>query len=510
MKAIPFEESKRMPRLTHSSLAVIHPTHTYSPKKQRESPVDLNVKASPARLNRRKVRMPMLDTHLNSPPTLHQQTATTQFTKQSHTTDTSAKKKPTRGKSVSSKQKKITSVQTSQNNKRLKNGKTVAKKIFAAAKERQVKTEKLKKEDSKRPQTVSELYKGINLKSHIMRLYVELMKCPAQKPPENIHIKDFTNFVKCITPDIYENDIKDVFYYLASSKNKSETEEKLFVLPNELGKKYDEYIAEEENLKGLLSVGGLKARSYELHQKIENWKRNYPQRKTMHANNKIKSDSIISKLKLLEENTMLEKAEISKRIVAFNKFIEEKKELAWELKAVMRFLETVSNFSLKDLRRYLENEAIRKLAEFSLLKSFIEQVKQRCILDGNNFSLYDIPDVILSLKYGQTEYNLVINFVKKLKKAFVAMKRASGQTEQIADEDVVPLSLLDETFTRMHYHQEKREHLMNRLLSTCETEVSSKKANLSVSKERILDIIESNPCTPVSYTHLTLPTNREV
>jgi hypothetical protein len=333
------------------------------------------------------------------------------------------------------------------------------------------------------------------------------MNWTEEKCPDKIYMKDFMTFIKHIASDVYENEVKDAFYYLAKSNEE-------FILTNDLGKRYDTYKAKEENLKGMLSVGTLKARRYELRQKAMNWNKNYPQHKMTHNTYKDKCNSILNKLKALLEETMLEKSKLNKRIKVFEDFQEEQRQCIWELKTLMQILSNVSpasNLSLKELKRHLENESIKKLAEFSLLRSFIEQIKKRCALDGNNFSFYDVPDIILNLKYGKTEYNLVIQFTKKLKDEYLEMKKASGREGELNEEDVVPLTLLDETFTRIRYKQERIEQYMNNLLLNCEIEVNEKKADLHATKERIIEIIEGNTIVNYLNTHIdTLHTNRKL
>ena len=479
-----------MVTLINEGLGVIHPIHSYSPKKLKELPVDLKVESSPARLNQREPHIPVLDTHLSTSP-IKQQTAATELTTK-RSTSTISKRKPTRDKSTSGKKQVV-----DKRSKRVKSGKIVVEKIFGVVRKKQI--EKPKKTDTvKKPQTISELYKDISLKSHIVRLYIEVMKYPAEKAPDKIYIKDFMTFIKHIAPDVYENEVKDAFYYLAKSNEE-------FILPDELGKKYDAFKAEEENLKGMLSVGTLKARRYELHKKVADWNKNYPQQKAIYNNYENKCGLILNKLKALLEEIMLEKPELNKRIKAFEDFQEERRQCMWKLKTLIQIINSISpssNLSLKDLKRHIENKNIRKLAEFSLLRSFIEQIKKRCVLDGNNFSFYDVPDVILSLKYGKTEYNLIIQFTKKLKDEYLEMKKALGKEGELNEEDIVPLTLLDETFTRIRYKQERTERYMNNLLSDSETEVNEKKADLHATKQRVIEIIEGNII--VNYLNMRL------
>ena len=149
---------------------------------------------------------------------------------------------------------------------------------------------------------------------------------------------------------------------------------------------------------------------------------------------------------------MLEKEELDRRTSSFYDLLDKKRGLRWQFKTIMKFLSTIpvsSVMSLKDSTRHLENLAVQKMAEISLLKGFIEQVKQRCTIHGKFFSFYDVPDVILSLKYGKREYGLIVKFLKKCKEAFLEIKNAENEVAQITDDDVVPLAILDETLSKI-------------------------------------------------------------
>ncbi len=408
---------------------------------------------------------------------------------------------------------------------RIANGKKVTKTLFE--KVRAIAQKKSAKvEDAKRPQTVKELYANISVRSHILKVYVEVMQLPGGKPPEKILIKDYIFLFKRLGLEIYEKDIKDSFYYLAKEtapelraakerekekekerdkdKEKSKFgedkwEEKLFLLPSELGRMYDEYVAEEENLKGVLNVHMLKTRNYELQVKLSYWKSTEDKRKELDGSYEKKEKFILGKLKEFAESTMLEKEELDRRASSFYDLLENKRNLQWELKILMKFLSgipTAGVIALTDMKRYLENTAIQKAANFSLLKSLIDRVKKECALHGKFFSFYDVPDVIIKLKYSKREYDLVMQFLNRTKEAYLAFKRqkTEGQTEpvQITDDDLVPLAILDDTLAQMRYKQDHREEFVNKVIFECEAELGAKKQKLDVTNDRIMQTIENN------------------
>ena len=135
---------------------------------------------------------------------------------------------------------------------RLNNGKKILEVIFNKAREKAAKPiKKIENENLKKRLTLIEFYKSLTLKSHIVKLYVELMQCPMGRPPDKIHIKDFILFTRRIYDGLEYDDIKDAFIYLAKTgeignvnqvKENQVKEDKLFIFIEDLTQRYDEYI----------------------------------------------------------------------------------------------------------------------------------------------------------------------------------------------------------------------------------------------------------------------------
>jgi len=421
----------------------------------------------------------------------------------------STKKKPSQkiAKVASKKQSKLVPPQKkkagSWSDIRLSNGETTAHRLFDRIRKKHSKEEddNVQKEDKKH-KSVMESYKDIILKSHIMKVYIETMESSISKPPHKIYIKDFMQFAKRIASDIYENDVKDAFYYLSkgvamklSGGFKEGEEEKLYITSDELKKKYDEYIAKEENLKGVLSSRGLRNMSYDLHKKIDGWKASLVNQKVVDNYYKKKTESILRRLDELSRMTMLQKGEIDKATSDFYDLLEKKNKCQWRYKTCMKFLATVSLagvFSLKGFKRNLDNYTIHKLSQLSLLKYFSDQIKSRCGIKEKSFSFFDIPDLILTQKYGKNEYNRVIKFINKVKVIFLEEKRSQGKLAQVTETDLVPLALLDETLSKLKYKKESKSEWLNEIVKECDNEVEVKKDKLSITSERIAATIENN------------------
>ena len=333
-----------------------------------------------------------------------------------------------------------------------------------------------------------------------MRYYAKVIHCPMGRPPDRIYIKEFIQFGKAIAPEVYENSIKDTFYYLyremaMHSISKDNDEEKQFVTAEDLGRRYDEYIAEQENLKGVLSIHTLKSRNYELHQKVAYWKSTLPNQPSACDRIKLRTEFILEKIQEFINKNMISKVEIEQQQSLFYDLLDRRKGLQWEFKTIMKFLSMIPQsgiLSLGDLKRYLENRRMQKSMKISLVRTFILQVRQRCSLDGQSFSFFDIPDLILHMKYNKNEYDLILKYVNKLKELFLESKRANGKIDQVTDEDMVPFSLLDATLTKVRHDQEEKKECLVKFVNSCEKEVEMKKAKLTVTKERIMNTIENN------------------
>ncbi len=356
-----------------------------------------------------------------------------------------------------------------------------------------------KKSSPPQHQTVKELYDSISIRSPVLRIYAETMQVPGGKPPEKIFLKDYFQLFRRLGLEIYEKDMKDSFYLMAKGEQ-GKTEEKMFVQASELGRRYDEYVAEEENLKGVLNVHVLKTRNYELQLKLQFWKETADQRKELDRSYQQKEEYILSRLKEFAENTLLEKDELTRQSSDFFALLENKRTFAWQLRVLMKFLAGIplsGILSIKDLKRHLEAVAAQKLATFSLLSSFVQQVRRECALHGQFFSFYDVPDVIIKLRYPQKEYDQAIQFLNRVKSTYLSDKKPSApQSEavqpQITDEDLVPLAILEDILGQMREKQRRREDLISSLIFECEDEVAKKREKLNVTNDRIVQPIENN------------------
>lgn len=393
------------------------------------------------------------------------------------------------------------------------------------------------KEEAKKTLTVEEYMTDLKLKSPFVQIYLEKLKLKPKDLPELLDQKKYVQFVQKLEIQIrekplYESEIKDSFFYLIKTtmpppppKSKQDTrprdksketakerlegahrvtksqekvefsEEKAMVLMNELTHKYDEFLAEEYKLKGVLNIRNLKALNYDLNLKMQFWKNNEKYREDVEKAFQTYVKFIQGKLREFSESTIIEKEEMNIRIASFDDLIRKKADILWNIKLLFKFLFELPQtgvVSLNEMKRYLESTSIVNKAIINLLTAFIEEVKKQCRLNSDYFSFYDVPDVIIKFRYGKKEYDCVRNFLNKAKKAYLKMKKLRGDKEEITVDDLTPLGVLTETLDTMKYKQELKENSLNKIIFNSETEIEEKKKKLDVKNYRVLETIENN------------------
>ena len=83
-----------------------------------------------------------------------------------------------------------------------------------------------------------------------------------------------------------------------------------------------------------------------------------------------------------------------------------------------------------------------------MLRDFATVVRTECVMKGQFFSFYDIPDLIIKKKYPKKDYEQIIKLLNKVKKLYLAHKAtiiqgAKVEELTVTDEDLVPLDLFD-------------------------------------------------------------------
>jgi len=70
MKVVAFEESRRMPRLSHTPLAVIHPVHSRNSRSTTRPSTKMKVMAKAMKLSTRKVIISTMTNYPEPPPVI--------------------------------------------------------------------------------------------------------------------------------------------------------------------------------------------------------------------------------------------------------------------------------------------------------------------------------------------------------------------------------------------------------------------------------------------------------
>jgi len=171
-----------------------------------------------------------------------------------------------------------------------------------------------------------------------------------------------------------------------------------------------------------------------------------------------------------QDDFNIEKEMVIACVIDYNQFLEEKEDIEKEEKTINDFLCQLPEggishqiLEIKDLDRVLENEVRIFKAETGMLRDFAAVVRTECVMKGQFFSFYDIPDLIIKKRYQRKEYDQIIKLLNKVKKLYLAHKAtiiqgAKVEELTVTDEDLVPLDLFDQVLNaRDTKHELKKQ-----------------------------------------------------
>ena len=95
----------------------------------------------------------------------------------------------------------------------------------------------------------------------------------------------------------------------------------------------------------------------------------------------------------------------------------------------------------------LEQEAFR--ANYSILTTFIQNVKSECVMQQYYFGFFNIPEMLVKKRTSKKDFELIQKILLKIKQKYLVQKALlfpDRPIEQlsITDEDMVPMELLDD------------------------------------------------------------------
>lgn len=82
------------------------------------------------------------------------------------------------------------------------------------------------------------------------------------------------------------------------------------------------------------------------------------------------------------------------------------------------------------LTRHIDSKVRIWQTDETMLKQFVASVKQECVMNGDSFSFFDIPDLIVRNKYTRAQYDKIKKVLTKVKELFIKDKHEKKQAEK--------------------------------------------------------------------------------
>ena len=155
---------------------------------------------------------------------------------------------------------------------------------------------------------------------------------------------------------------------------------------------------------------------------------------------------------------------------------------------------------------------------FQILQDFVQHVKQDCVMDKFFFNFFDIPDLIIKMKYTRNQYDMIVKVLLKVKNSYLEAKmekeimvkmqenllKMSGRGQydqdendggqgyggfkgkkgedqeqkiadmQVTDEDFVPLELFDGVLAEFQHKFFTKRHIQLEFIKLCREEAIKK------------------------------------
>ena len=120
---------------------------------------------------------------------------------------------------------------------------------------------------------------------------------------------------------------------------------------------------------------------------------------------------------------------------------------------------------LSDLENIHLDEQSKITPFISYLSDFNELVRNECVLNRKFFSLFDIPDLIIKKKISRKDYSdKILKLLKRVKKTYLKEKRLTNKDAEITDDDLIPLSILDEVLASIKNKMQEKVQTIQKFI----------------------------------------------
>lgn len=285
---------------------------------------------------------------------------------------------------------------------------------------------------------------------------------------------------------------------------------------------FEKWFREEDSLQAFLNPKVAKQRFQDFKTKVEVWKSREKQRARVKKSYKKHTQKLRSTLIEKAKRFTIDNELVHQCMTIFDGLQEDLSKLSKEEKILNDFLVQVpENFIVLEVR---ELDSIAEKFEkvfkdnFQILQDFVQHVKQDCVMDKFFFNFFDIPDLIIKMKYTRNQYDMIVKVLLKVKNSYLEAKmekeimvkmqenllKMSGRGQydqdendggqgfggfkgkkgedqeqkiadmQVTDEDFVPLELFDGVLAEFQHKFFTKRHVQLEFIKLCREEAIKK------------------------------------
>lgn len=280
------------------------------------------------------------------------------------------------------------------------------------------------------------------------------------------------------------------------------TERGKYIHLQDLSSLYETFVKEYEGINHTLSIYNLNVKKGEYKKLLEFWKEfrdDYKKKLSKIDNN---SKQIFQQLAKFKELFHINAYMLEDAISRFNDFIKSQDEYSHYLKRIYNFCFNVTNqeegLVVEEVEKAINHMIMQFGTDTQTIKVLIEDIKANCLLKKNFFSFYDVPDMMLTKTYSNSDYKCCINFLKKVKKRFLILKQKESKESEgkslpsLNLDDLIPIVLLEEVCMRHKFTSESKIKELESFFLGAKDETTEKMKKLEVSNEYTKEKISNN------------------
>lgn len=275
---------------------------------------------------------------------------------------------------------------------------------------------------------------------------------------------------------------------------------------------FDQFYKSQSSMGDILNPKAVKAKSNEIRQKLDVWKKRDGERKRLKKRTNERSKQIRDKLKKMEEkfdHDMLNVGEVSgKYHELFDDLNKNRREETW-FNDILAKVTTVQMIQPRDIERVMELTKRANDMTNQIVEKFAAQVRTDCIVQLKFFSLHQVPEMLVKNRTSKKDFEIIQKVLLKVKRLYLAHKALlfpgkALQNMVITEEDEVPLELIDQVLSELKHKQSSRLEVVKEFLDQAANEVQKQIKAQGAESENSKRTIEN--AVFISFLNLKLDT----